>query len=110
MVTALHLSRYLPQMHNQRGCLFSQYCSRIGPRKNERDDFMIELHRKSPEYGWDRNKGYPPKNTVKTSSLLVCHYGIEKVLHYCPHKRNSTFNFITFVTCAICSFTLCFLR
>ena len=34
--------------------------------KTERDDFMIELHRKSPEYGWDRNKGYPTKKHRKS--------------------------------------------
>jgi ribonuclease HII len=27
--------------------------------KTYRDDFMLELHEKHPEYGWDRNKGYP---------------------------------------------------
>jgi ribonuclease HII len=27
--------------------------------KTYRDDFMIALHEKHPEYGWDRNKGYP---------------------------------------------------
>ena len=34
--------------------------------KTERDDFMMELHRKSPEYGWDRNKGYPTKKHRKS--------------------------------------------
>ncbi|MEI6142534.1 MAG: ribonuclease HII [Mariniphaga sp.] len=27
--------------------------------KTYRDDFMIALHEKHPEYGWNRNKGYP---------------------------------------------------
>ena len=27
--------------------------------KTYRDDFMLALHEKHPEYGWDRNKGYP---------------------------------------------------
>ncbi len=27
--------------------------------KTHRDEFMTELHRDYPEYGWDRNKGYP---------------------------------------------------
>jgi ribonuclease HII len=27
--------------------------------KTERDDFMKKLHSKSPDYGWDTNKGYP---------------------------------------------------
>lgn len=29
--------------------------------KTERDDFMKTLHNKSPDYGWDTNKGYPTK-------------------------------------------------
>ncbi|MCM1170051.1 MAG: ribonuclease HII [Bacteroides sp.] len=29
--------------------------------KTFRDDFMRELHRKCPLYGWDENKGYPTK-------------------------------------------------
>ena len=27
--------------------------------KTYRDDFMIALHETHPQYGWDRNKGYP---------------------------------------------------
>ena len=27
--------------------------------KTYRDDFMLALHEKHPEYGWDQNKGYP---------------------------------------------------
>ena len=27
--------------------------------KTYRDDYMLSLHQKHPEYGWDRNKGYP---------------------------------------------------
>ena len=27
--------------------------------KTHRDDFMLELHKAYPEYGWNRNKGYP---------------------------------------------------
>ena len=27
--------------------------------KTYRDDFMLEKHRKYPNYGWDKNKGYP---------------------------------------------------
>ncbi|MGB6036377.1 MAG: ribonuclease HII [Cryomorphaceae bacterium] len=30
--------------------------------KTHRDALMLELHRKHPEYGWDRNKGYPTKS------------------------------------------------
>lgn len=29
--------------------------------KTYRDDYMMELHREYPDYGWDRNKGYPTK-------------------------------------------------
>ena len=27
--------------------------------KTSRDEFMLQLHREHPAYGWDRNKGYP---------------------------------------------------
>ena len=27
--------------------------------KTYRDEYMVNLHEKYPEYGWDRNKGYP---------------------------------------------------
>ena len=29
--------------------------------KTHRDEIMMTLHAKHPEYGWDRNKGYPTK-------------------------------------------------
>lgn len=29
--------------------------------KTYRDDFMLDIHRRYPAYGWDRNKGYPTK-------------------------------------------------
>lgn len=29
--------------------------------KTYRDDYMQELHKQFPQYGWDRNKGYPTK-------------------------------------------------
>ncbi|NOR76356.1 MAG: ribonuclease HII [Draconibacterium sp.] len=29
--------------------------------KTYRDDFMQEIHKESPNYGWDKNKGYPTK-------------------------------------------------
>lgn len=29
--------------------------------KTYRDDYMLELHQKHPEYCWDKNKGYPTK-------------------------------------------------
>ena len=33
--------------------------------KTERDNFMRKLHSKSPDYGWDTNKGYPTKKHRK---------------------------------------------
>ena len=27
--------------------------------KTYRDDYMNDLHKEYPQYGWDRNKGYP---------------------------------------------------
>lgn len=29
--------------------------------KTYRDDYMNEMHQRYPQYGWDRNKGYPTK-------------------------------------------------
>ena len=29
--------------------------------KTYRDDFMLNIHAEHPQYGWDRNKGYPTK-------------------------------------------------
>lgn len=29
--------------------------------KTYRDDYMVRLHAEYPQYGWDRNKGYPTK-------------------------------------------------
>jgi ribonuclease HII len=29
--------------------------------KTYRDDYMMKLHNEYPQYGWDRNKGYPTK-------------------------------------------------
>jgi ribonuclease HII len=29
--------------------------------KTYRDDYMLQLHEQHPQYGWDRNKGYPTK-------------------------------------------------
>jgi ribonuclease HII len=47
--------------------------------KTYRDDFMLELHKKYPQYDWDKNKGYPTK---KHRSALAEH-GITK------HHRKS---------------------
>lgn len=29
--------------------------------KTYRDDFMMKIHKEFPQYGWDKNKGYPSK-------------------------------------------------
>ena len=29
--------------------------------KTYRDDFMMKIHKEFPQYGWDKNKGYPTK-------------------------------------------------
>ena len=29
--------------------------------KTERDDYMNKIHKEYPQYGWDKNKGYPTK-------------------------------------------------
>ncbi|MDO9258100.1 MAG: ribonuclease HII [Bacteroidales bacterium] len=34
--------------------------------KTHRDEYMIELHKTFPQYGWDRNKGYPTLEHRKT--------------------------------------------
>ena len=36
--------------------------------KTYRDDYMLELHKAHPRYGWDRNKGYP---TVRHRRALM---------------------------------------
>ena len=40
--------------------------------KTFRDDYMLELHTKHPQYGWDRNMGYP----TKEHKSAIAHYGI----------------------------------
>jgi len=49
--------------------------------KTYRDDFMMAAHRKHPQYGWDRNKGYP---TVKHYAAIE-QYGITE-LHRKSYK------------------------
>ncbi len=39
--------------------------------KTYRDDYMNELHRVYPVYGWDRNKGYP----TREHRLAIARYG-----------------------------------
>ncbi|MDD4848544.1 MAG: ribonuclease HII [Bacteroidales bacterium] len=40
--------------------------------KTFRDDYMLQLHHEFPQYGWDRNKGYPTEEHYKAIEL----YGI----------------------------------
>ncbi|PKP11818.1 MAG: ribonuclease HII [Bacteroidetes bacterium HGW-Bacteroidetes-4] len=47
--------------------------------KTYRDDYMLELHKQFPRYGWDKNKGYPTKDHREAIKL----YGIT------PHHRRS---------------------
>ena len=47
--------------------------------KTHRDDLMLEMHKEYPNYGWDKNKGYP---------TLLHRAGIKK--HgACPYHRKS---------------------
>lgn len=47
--------------------------------KTHRDELMMELHGQHPQYGWDRNKGYPTR--VHRAAIRAC--GIS------PHHRLS---------------------
>ncbi len=47
--------------------------------KTYRDDYMLELHRQYPQYGWDQNKGYPTR--FHRSAILA--HGIS------PYHRRS---------------------
>ena len=49
--------------------------------KTHRDEYMMRLHEEYPQYGWDRNKGYP----TKKHRLAVREYGLS------PYHRK-TFN------------------
>ena len=40
--------------------------------KTHRDEYMMRLHEEFPNYGWDRNKGYP----TKEHSLAIREYGL----------------------------------
>jgi|TARA_B110000003_G_scaffold271619_1_gene306088 ribonuclease HII len=42
--------------------------------KTERDNYMIKIHKEYPEYGWDKNKGYP----TKFHKLAILKYGTTK--------------------------------
>jgi ribonuclease HII len=44
--------------------------------KTYRDDYMIELDKRFPQYAWKKNKGYPTKyhiNTVKEIGITEFH-------------------------------------
>jgi ribonuclease HII len=47
--------------------------------KTYRDDYMLKIHADFPEYGWDRNKGYPTEIHRKA----ISRYGITE------HHRKS---------------------
>ena len=40
--------------------------------KTHRDEYMMRLHEKYPQYGWDRNKGYP----TREHRLAIRRYGL----------------------------------
>lgn len=47
--------------------------------KTHRDEYMEELHREYPVYGWDRNRGYP----TREHRLAISRHGV------CPYHRRS---------------------
>ena len=47
--------------------------------KTYRDDYMMQLHEQHPQYGWDRNKGYP----TQEHRDAIARYGIT------PYHRQS---------------------
>jgi len=42
--------------------------------KTERDNYMNKIHKEYPQYGWDKNKGYP----TKFHKEAILKYGITK--------------------------------
>ena len=56
--------------------------------KTYRDDRMKELAAEYPEYGWERNAGYPPKGTAMPFESLVRRRIIARVSSFYQH--NST--------------------
>lgn len=40
--------------------------------KTHRDEYMMRLHEEYPQYGWDRNKGYP----TREHRLAILRYGL----------------------------------
>ncbi len=47
--------------------------------KTHRDEYMIKIHRKFPDYFWEKNKGYPTKQHIRA----ITQYGIT------PYHRKS---------------------
>ncbi|MGE4287787.1 MAG: ribonuclease HII [Salinivirgaceae bacterium] len=44
--------------------------------KTYRDDYMLELHKQFPHYGWDKNKGYPTlehRQAIKQYGITLHH-------------------------------------
>ncbi|MCD4682679.1 MAG: ribonuclease HII [Bacteroidales bacterium] len=37
--------------------------------KTHRDEYMIKIHRKFPDYFWEKNKGYPTKQHIRAITL-----------------------------------------
>ena len=42
--------------------------------KTERDEYMLKIHKEFPDYGWDKNKGYP----TKFHKQAILKFGITK--------------------------------
>ena len=42
--------------------------------KTERDEYMLKIYKEFPEYGWDKNKGYP----TKFHKQAILKFGITK--------------------------------
>ncbi len=52
--------------------------------KTYRDDYMVTLHPEFPEYGWDKNKGYPTKIHI----AAVLKYGQTKYHRKSYHLKS----------------------
>jgi len=66
--------------------------------KTHRDEFMHNIHKKFPIYGWDKNKAYPTlehRQTIKNHGITAFHRlsfdltGEKKLLPKVIHKRRS---------------------
>ena len=64
-------NKFKPYNHIHHKCIIkgdSKYCSMAAASilaKTCRDEIMIKLAQKHPQYNWDRNKGYPTKQHKK---------------------------------------------